>query len=188
MSQYNHVSHSGAFDPVYIPLWIHQRHSTSVDWLIGICIQKRVLCLAEGVKVGKILDHVTIDQLPSAARCVCGFWLAGIVVPRDSNCKILLHFWQKQLRATCTPSTSGVVVLAGGCRALARRPADGRTEKWVVQEPTATTVPDALTQLGARTNRALFKAPELQVGHCFTSASGSQSKELASSGELNPVL
>ena len=64
--------------------------------------------------IGKVLDHVNIGQLTSAVKCVCGFWLAGIIVPRDSKCKILLQFWQKQLWATCTPSTSGMVVLAWG--------------------------------------------------------------------------
>lgn len=72
--------------------------------------------------IGKVLDHVNIGQLTSAVKRVCGFWLAGIIVPCDSKRKILLQFWQKQQRATCTPSTSGMVVLAWGpqstCTAL----------------------------------------------------------------------
>lgn len=114
--------------------------------------------------IGKILDRVDVGQWTSAVKCVCGFWLADVIVPRDSKCKILLQFCQKQLRATCTPSRSGVVVLAWVCGALALCSADGRTEKWVVQEPTAATVTDALTQLGAHVSGAQFKAPELQVG------------------------
>lgn len=74
------------------------------------------------------------------------------------------------------------------CRALAQRSADGRTERWVVQEPPAATATGALIQQGAGVNGAQFKAPEIQVGRCFPSVSGSQGKELASSGELNAVL
>lgn len=63
--------------------------------------------------IGKILGCVNAGQLTSAVRCVCGVWLAGIIVPPDSKCMIFLQFWQKQLKTTCTPSTSGMVMLAG---------------------------------------------------------------------------
>ena len=74
-----------------------------------------------------------------------------------------------------SPSTHGMVVLAQDHRAPPRSSADGGMGIWFVQEPAAA-APDALTQPGARKNRAQLKAPDLQMGRRFTAASRFHSK------------
>lgn len=86
-----------------------------------------------------------------------------------------------------SPSTRGMVVLTQDHRATPRSSADGRMGTWVVQEPAAA-VPDALTHPGAHKNGAQLKAPDLQMGRCFATASCFHSKELASSREPDSVL
>lgn len=113
MSQYNHVSYSWVFDPVYVLLWTHQRNSTSMDWSIHLCIQKLLFCWRCKDTFEMIPDPVNSVWITSAMKCVCGFWLASIIVPCGSKCKIILQFRQKQWRQLAFPAQM-MVVLAWG--------------------------------------------------------------------------
>lgn len=100
-----------------LPAWI--------DWstyVLKVCLVPFWWCKGTFV-IGK-MDHVNTGQLTSVVKCVCGFWLAAIVVPLNFKLKILLQFGRNN-RGNLRPQHK---CLPGLSRALAQLLADGRTE------------------------------------------------------------
>lgn len=151
-----------------------------MGWLIRVCIQKPVLCLAGGVKVHLSLGRFWMCQhWPVNFSCEACLWLLAC---RHHRAVWFYtqdpppNFLQKHLSATYTPSSSGVAVLA-----WARQSTDTALSWWNnkrggLRRNQWQQVTDALSQQGAGMTGAQFKAPELQVGHCSHQCLASNAK------------